>query len=313
MARKKTSAHRFLYFDLNHTGTDEDFHYIDIAACLSAVNRRLYRQGRMYHVANVSIHDSDADCEVRFATAPNTWVTHKAWQNSFDAWREQIEGVLEEMPEQAPDPEGKWSDFKIYLNNNHKDDADKPKPIDVEGNNVLMYGTGSENEWFYTAVQTRVDETAYTNLNFVLLGNHNIASNGEIGVIKGLEDVWRYQSYDPELPPAFDESPIIGMSTSGRSPKESEVLDAIMDENDQPPYAYNHFVGTNDNLRYPLTVREGSITTTQNEMTYLGGFPVPCGLLLVETKSGTDGNVIGVSIELAPGNYKGVASEAMNS
>lgn len=307
-SKRNDRAQRFLYFDLNHTGTGEDFHYIDLAACLSAVNRRLYRQGRMYHIANISVHDSQADCEVRFATAPNTWVTSKAWQTAYDAWRKQLDDALLDMPDDAPSVEGKWSDFKVYLNNDHKDDVDKVKPVDIEGNSVVMYGAGSDNEWMYTNVQTRVSGTSYTNLNFVLLGDHNIATNGEIGAIKALEDIWAQQAYDPTLPADFDESPLLGMTMEN---KNEEILDAIMDENDQPPYSYLDFPGTSDNLRYPLTARETSVTTTQNEMAMVGGFPAPCGLICVETKSSTDSNIIGICVEVVPGKYKGVHSEAM--
>ena len=49
---------RYLYYDLAHTGTEEDFHYIDLARDLSAVNARLYRQGMMYGIQSFSIHDS---------------------------------------------------------------------------------------------------------------------------------------------------------------------------------------------------------------------------------------------------------------
>jgi len=299
---------RFLYFDLEHTGSTEDFHYIDIAACLSAMNRRLYRQGRMYHVANASVHDSEADCEARFTTIPNVWTTHRAWNLCYDAWRSQIEEALDEMADEAPDPEGKWADFKVFMSNDHKDDADKAKPQDCEGNALVMYGLGTDNEWIYTNVQTRVDAVAYENLNFVMCGAHNIATNGEIGVIKALEDIWAYNAYDPELPAGFDESPILGMHIGTTS--NEEVLDAIIGENDQPPYSYLDMVGTDDNLPKPVTARECSITTAANEMSYVGGFPVPLGLLCVETKSGTDGNIIGVCLELVPGPYKGVASES---
>jgi len=261
----------------------------------------------MYHVANVSVHDSQADCEIRFATLPNTWVTHKAWKAAFEAWKTQLSDNLEDLPEGAGST-GKWSDFKVYMNNDHKDDPDKLFPVDCEATSGSGVHVLNPGEWDYTDVQTRVSGTAYSNLNFVMAGAHNIANNGEIGVIKALEDLWPQDSYDPELSPAYDESPILGMTGNL---KNEEVLDAIMDENDQPPYDYFNFVGCEDNLPSPLTVREGSITTTQNEMTYLGGFEVPLGLLCIETKSGTDGNIIGVSLELAPGPYKGLMSEAI--
>jgi len=298
---------RFMYFDLVHTGTSEDFHYIDLAACLSAMNRRLYRQGGLYHIANISIHDSDADAEVRFATAPNTWVTAKAWKTCYDAWKSQRASALLEMPADAPQVTGKWSDFKVYLNHDMIADVDKPKPHDIEGNNLIMYGYSSDNEWNYASVQTRSNGTVYNNLNFILMGNHDISTNGEIGIIKSLEDLWAYRSYDPDLPAAFDESPILGMGPSVQA--EQEILDAIMDENDQPPYSYNDMVGSDDNLPAPIAVRETSITSTQNEMSMVGGFPVPLGLLCVETKC-SEANTIGILIEMVPGPYKGVQAEA---
>lgn len=298
---------RFLYFDLDHTGTTEDFHYIDLAACLSAINRRLYRQGRMYHVANVSVHDSAADLEIRFTTIPNNWTSARGWTMAYNAWRAQVADALENQPEGSPDVEGKWADFKVYMNNDHKDDVDKPKPVDCEGNALVMYAFGADNEWFYTQVQTRVDGTAYTNLNFVMCGAHNVANNGEIGVIKGLEDLWATQAYEPVDPAGFDESPILGM---GLENKNEEILDAIMDENDQPPYSYLDMVGTTDNMPAPLTCRETSITTAENEMAMVGGFPVPLGLICVETKCGSSGNTVGICVELVPGKYQGVQSES---
>lgn len=312
LSKDDRNTQRYLYFDLAHTGSTEDFHYIDLAACLSAVNRRLYRQCRMYHVANISVHDTlmdDDGLEVRFTTAPNTWTTARAVRSAKKSWDEQIQNATEDLPDDAPEVQGKWADFKIYLSSVHKGDTtDRPKPIDCEGNEVQMYGTGSDNEWFYTAVQTRVSGTAYTNLNFVLLGGHNIANDGEIGVIKSLEDIWSQAAYDPLLPAAFDESPLLGMNPGPL--KNEEILDAIMDENDQPPYSYLDMVGTDDNLPSPMTARETAITTAQNEMALVGGFPVPCGLLCVETKCGAN-NTVGILIELVPGTYKGVQSEAM--
>jgi len=309
LSKDDRNTQRNLYFDLVHTGTDEDFHYIDLAACLSAVNRRLYRQCRQYHIANISVHDSAADLEIRFCTVPNTWTTHRALRTMKDAWEDQIQHAIEDLPEDAPPVVGKWADFKVYMSSDHIADVDKPKPLDCEQNAVQMYGAGSDNEWFYTAVQTRVSGVAYTNLNLVIMGAHDISNNGHIGVIKSLEDVWAQQAYDPTLPAGFDESPLLGMNPGPL--KNEEVLDAIMDENDQPPYSYLDMVGTDDNLPKALVSRETTITSEEQEMALVGGFAVPAGLLLVETKSGTNNNTIGICIELVPGTYKGVQSEAI--
>ena len=84
---------RYLYYNLTNSDTDPtggrytDSHYIDIAAGLSAMNRRLYRQGRQYHIANITVIDTSGDSKVRFATLPQVWTTSKAHKLMFDAWK----------------------------------------------------------------------------------------------------------------------------------------------------------------------------------------------------------------------------------
>ena len=43
----------------------------------------------------------------------------------------------------------------------------------------------------------------------------------------------------------------------------------------------------------------------------VGGFEVPLGLICVETGASAGDNKIGLIIELAPGDYKGVSAESM--
>ena len=110
---KRYPVQRFLYFDLAHTGSSEDNHYIDLAACLSAINGRLYRQGRMYHVANATIHDTNGDAkQVKLSTIADTYTARTGWHMMFDAWKDQRARTLENSSGQIT---GKWADFKVLM------------------------------------------------------------------------------------------------------------------------------------------------------------------------------------------------------
>ena len=103
---KRLPVNRFLYFAFKVGDTKK---YIDLAAAISAMNGRLYRQGRMYHVANVTMHNTNGKVQsCKLSTLPDTYTTQAAWHAMFDAWKDQRSRVLENS---IGDITGKWSDF----------------------------------------------------------------------------------------------------------------------------------------------------------------------------------------------------------
>ena len=124
-------THRFLHFNLTHTGTGEDNHYVDLGKLLSQANRRAYRQGMVYHVANIVFDDADGDADIDVCTAPQNWTTQRAWQLGFTHWLKQQQSAMAAIGHNSL---GKWSDFKICLNDDMRDDTDQATLIDVNGN-----------------------------------------------------------------------------------------------------------------------------------------------------------------------------------
>lgn len=314
----RDSVHRFVYLDLNHTGNQEDYHYVDLPRLMSAVNRRLYQQGRVYHVANATIHDSQGNCEVRFCTAPNTWPVRAAWNAMFQAWKRQRAQLLA-MTGGTPRKTGDWSDFKVYLNKDHVSDADWPSPVDSE-QDAVQFG-----EWNYATLTSTVNGTEHTDVCVGLMGSHALGSNvaststhdgtysGYASALSALKQLWT-QPQNAESPTHADtlsDSFIIGMSLDamGADANLDDMLDEVEDENNKPPYG-NVFAGEGAFAPDPWVVREAHLSSSNLPMQTVGGFPVPCGLLCIETKSGGD-NTIGVLLELVPGDYKGLAAEPM--
>ena len=101
--------------------------YIDLAKDLSVVNRRLYRQGRLYAVQNVQVYFDGADSgandtsqqvrSIQVNTLPNTWVIHNAWKKGFAHWQKQQKDALKALGGPAARP--RWADFKVAMDAAH--------------------------------------------------------------------------------------------------------------------------------------------------------------------------------------------------
>ena len=316
ISKTRQQTHRFLYYDLSHTGNDqEDFHYIDLARDMSLMNRRLYRQGMCYHVANITVHDSQGDVSIKFGTAPNTWATYRAWKLVFDAWKAQRAEVLEDTGMSAP----KWSDFKVYLNKDMVNDVDAlPTPRNIE-QQALRPGS-----WDYADMSFTQTALTYDNHAVGLLGIHGIGSSitsptsgddqsydGYIGAIQALDDIRRSPANTEVANDDVTDMLSFKLSTGAQT---SDILEQLEDEGMTPPYSTN-LVGTQENPsggNDSFAVREAHIASTYSPIAHIGGFPVPCGLIQVETKC-SSANTVGILIELVPGDYKGVHALPMGA
>lgn len=317
MARRvkpKMHTQRFLYYDLEHSGSTEDAHYIDLSKDLSAVNRRLYRQGRNYSISNISVHDANGDARVLVSTAPNTWATHAAWQMLFDGWKRQRAETLS-LSEDTKAP--RWADFKMYLNKEMVVDADWPKPTEDENNDITL------GEWDYSDMSFWRNGTRYDNHAAGLMGTHSfsiitnetspsdVSYDGYISALEALQEA-RMQPTD-DLQDASANLALQFTTQAGAA-----TLDALIEinkEGDYAPYSME-IVGSNSNPANDTgawPVREVHIASTYSPMAMTGPIPnIPCGLLQIETTSGSN-NTIGLLIELTPGSYKGVHAPPMGN
>jgi hypothetical protein len=299
-------THRFIRLNLSHTPDGEDFHYVDLARHLSAMNRRLYRQGMQYHVANIAVHDSQGDAYVKFCTLPNTWTTMAAWRRGFKLWKEQRADVQSNGLSLS----GKWSDFKVLFNDDHRDDVDVPVFKDIE-NDSLAYG-----EWDYSRYVIQDDDgNGENDFLITMMGANNGSIAGGAGtsasLLTALEDAMGVVPDDPIVPDTAN-SGLFGLLAGGLGGQtvSNDLIQLMEDDNDSPPYSATLVPGARTNCDNGWEVREihlGAGGAAPSGM--VGGFEVPLGLLQIETKSSTTNNTIGIVIELVPGKYKGVQAE----
>jgi len=310
-------AVRHLRYLLSHTtqGMGDDSHFIDLARDLSAVNRRAYRQGKIYHVAGATVHDSSGLVWTRIGVAPDTWITRNAWYKAYRLWKAMNEQVTEEPTSSKILP--KYHDFKVFLNTNHRThhpSTDVSGPVDLQGNEV---GRG---EWEYSKYflpaeggSATPDDHDETDIHLLGATDGSLGSFNSVGIIAGYEESRaKVQASEPSVPASVEHSWMTNLFDTG------DTFDDIIEElevaNDAPPYVQNDYTGGgNQNSTNPFIqpVQVGqTFTNSSINVGRIGPFSAICGLIEVITRS-TNNNTIGLTLELMPGKYKGVAASAV--
>ena len=309
-AKRKTPAMRYLRYELTNSGTPatETSHFIDLAKDLSAINRRLYRQGRAYHVKRISVISSntvppqpgETFGKVSFSTVHDTWVARNAWRRGFEMWNAMNKLALDKLGDAAKPT---FHDFKIYLSSDHYSGT-KLVPKDNGGNSVQ---TGN---WDYVEYESPDGTTSADGFTAWMHG----ADSGSAGSRTGIGLVRSYaltratvQDTSPDLPAGASDDALVNLFDDGT------VLDEITDNleqyNDAPPYEPDNYPGGAGNHPKPSVVQQ--TTLGSDGRASVGGFTAVCGLVEIEASSPIANDVYSVLVELAPGSYRGIAAEAI--
>lgn len=305
MAKKGyTPAVRYLRYHLAHTDAGvEDSHYIDLAEDLSRINRRMYRQGKVYRIANVTIH-STSNAFIKMCAAPDSWVVRNAWKRGFGLWNKMNRGPGRVL--------NRYHDYKVRLIDDARTDVDTPHPID-SGNNIVEAG-----EWIHAAYVTPDGTATSREFTVHLLGPHVGALGAEtrVGLVKSYAEArGTVVTNSPTFDDQGDDDALTNLFDDGTTL--DEIASNIDTHNDATPYSFGatssdrgeSYPGS-DNQPKPIVFGITSVTTAQS-IGYVTGFNAICGLLEIETFSDVPNDTIEVLIELAPGDYKGVAAYAI--
>ena len=315
-----TPANRFLRYQLigpvDPGSNPEKSRFIDLAKDLSAINRRLYRQGKVYQIANITVTSRNTvDGLVSFSTAPDTWVTRAAWNRGFAMYEHMNKLVLDNPGQKSR--KGRYNDFKVYLSNDHRT-ADVERARD-NGNNLA--GSG---EWIYSKYHSPDGQSSRASDAFTahLMGGHvgSAGNRDSVGLILSYGEARATVNSDnPNVDSDGSDDPLLNLFDSGS--QVDEVAASLESDGDQAPYKItqggslatlgDHYPGATSNLPKPMVVRMAGVGQqggSSAPTVMLPGFTAIAGLLEVEIQSTTPNDTFDILIELAPGSYKGVAA-----
>jgi len=304
MKSKIVPAVRHLRYEMTNSATagTETSHYMDIARDLSVINRRLMRQGRVYHVKKVTVVSSNTpngENRISASVIGPSWVARQAWKRGFETWKKMNS---EAMHANLPSVQGTWADFKVYMDEGQTTHT-LLTPKDNGGNN---YAVG---EWTYARYVSPDGTTSADEFGAWMLGAHDGAAGAwnHIGLIKSYaESRATVQDGSPLVPSTLSDDPLVNVFDYGTTV--DEVLNNIEGDNDQAPYNIFTYPGESGNGPKPLLVQDATIVDGRAVM---GGFEAMLGLIEFEIKSPIESDVYSVLVELAPGPYRGIKADVI--
>ncbi len=287
--------------------------FIDVAQCLSILNRKSYRQGMNYAVSNIKITSLESGA-VQVLTLPNNWAMDNATTKMFALWKEQRAEVLKE----SPTLKAKWSDFKVFMNAAHAASGVSGNLTPVDAVSTTPYLTG---EWDASEITTPVDGgatgTAHQSTIHVV-GDNVPAGVYQPGVTTSVGAIQQYAEsraliHSPDPVPVgggvFRET--VFNITSSHDEMAREILNDVTLQNDTPPY---------DRIGYPggtaqpyLELVDNTIITNYGDtlvpsMANTGPFVPALGLINVIPSMLNNANIV-MEIDLVPGKYKGILAD----
>lgn len=248
--------------------------YIDLAGLLSVNNKRLYRQGMVYHARISVTNQSPAGLANNVEVLHNSWRIRKAHQLAKSSWwastaDERAAGIKP----------GRWNDFKVFYEAAHN-----------AGNTVGPTIAG-DGEWNYTQA-ARADTGGL--LDFQML---DATGGTRYGILREYDEM---RDTDTDTPAAGGNTMPFALLHSDQVAAQA---DQIQEEGDLPPYSAADLEEVRAASEYPLTsplsAPGGAVSTT-------GMIEIPCGLVKMTTAAGAF-----LRIDFKAGSYKGVHAEVM--
>lgn len=285
--------------------------FIDIAECLSLVNRQGYKQGNLFLLESIQwIPDGTKD-SVQINCLPSSWTVYQSWKKAKRLW--------DKMNRKAGVAYPAYHDYKVFFDAGHYTGwVPNGNQLPVDGSTNPFSNIG--REWRYSQYVNPIaggaaaaDENACHMLgDDTGANNAAMTTDGSRAIIQMYGDTRvTVGAKEPELPDDASTSWATDLFDDGST--QTDVVGHLESVNDQPPYAHALDAQGGDNPIYIGGSESGigghrlaSIHPIDEETTYSPGGDVPLGLLQVMGAPG--GKLI---LEIASGPYQGVAAMPM--
>ena len=252
---------------------------VDVSKCLSAINRRLYRQGRVYHV-RIDLQTPAADgVGANLKKLPNTWMMKKAWELAKQEREDQLSV--------SNRPRGRWDDFRVGWDKDYQTGI-APSLGDFSG----TYTIDESN------ISKAHDSTDSVDNGFVVFGAARNTTDNLWGILEQYDLTGNVLSNQPA-----------GQLTTGAyvdTQPDSGLAEAAGDlaalQGDNPPYDADGIVGADDTGSVMIPSLSQSSSGNGSARNHLFT-ELPLGLLKIENATSSG---IAYIFTVMSGNYKGV-------
>ena len=287
------------YYPVQRTvnlGTDAQgtLFVLDTAQALSAVNHRLYRQGKTYQVK------LDIENRANTATGPaqyevwaltDTWYVQKAWQEARATY---LRATADEREVMSKQKIARWEDFRVTSG--------------VSGVTVLPYQ-------YSESLAGATNSAGEFSISEITLADGATQRSFTWGSTPSVSEFAILQEYDKAG--ATDGSPSAIEADNpyaGTDPGVHETqMDDLAGRGNFPPYDRNNFT---DNVWVKVATLDNSGAANPGQANSsrmsTGFFNAPCGLVVI--KAGTAHTLAGdLRLTVKNGDYKGVAAMNMGA
>ncbi len=280
--------------------------YIDIFRDLSALNRKLIRQGRVAYLTDISYTIITGTAGnggfMAMAALPNDWVTNNAWKKAQSTWRQNNKKVRAMIGESAKPT---WEDFKVFYDAGHRAGT----TLAVPG---LSYG-----EWMYSQFVWEADDNSIDEVYLHMHGND--VSTTDAGLVLAYQESRAtVNAEDPDLPADYSHGNIYAYMATDDNAVADEVAQNMEDQNDAPPYDHDDYPGNDSNLATGHAVNLVASGATAATVHWPAVVCAPLGLIKINHQgvSANDGSSVTaptgyLNFRIAYGNYKGLAAPSM--
>ena len=277
---------------------------IDLAQCMSLVQRTMVRQKQNFTILGGMVVDND-QAEVTISTAPDFWYIRAAINRCFKSWKDQRARTLAGAAEQHNVSNAKYSDFKISLNGATLGDNLLPQ---------FTHGTSTDDiasggEWATASVISEepvvpVSGAAPTErMFFKVLGAHTStyysASKGWLATRVLPDSEAEPDMLDLDGNAVLDYKEDFLNLLNETADGQPERLTLLYEDNDFAPYPVRDIYGNIDSA-HNLALQSMSYVSSANPSQMIPGFKALCGLIQVQVDSNATNPILFLDVLNTP-------------
>jgi len=308
------TAVRQLQFKIPEGGSPE---YIDLAECLSQVNRQLYRQGNVFLVESFTWQHEVENSHCTINSLPTSWTVYQSWKKAYRLWNKMNRKAAAGL---GPNAYPAYHDYKVFMDEDHYVAHTSLSSNLLPRDGALDLFSNVGREWGYSqyVAATAGGAAPPSEMASHMLGDDSNVANGGLNTDGSNAIIQMYGDtrvtvgeQEPNLPGDASDSWATELLDEGNTVP--ELIQHLEGLNDSPPYARALDAEGGDNPIYVGGSESGvaghhlaRLAPIATETVYVPGGEVPCGLLQVYGTSG--GKLV---VNLAPGGYQGIAAMPM--